>query len=381
MTSPKGPAIYVPSDKNIYDALHHKKATHAELRKFLARKGILASPLAHKDHLISKISRIPFGYDDFKYLTELLENPNRKEKITRTCIKSESNSEELIAVAEQIKSDLFSSGESLTINKTKHGIFLRTSYVDVDFTKTELRQRQKKTCEIEVEIEGSEIVIRRPASTKGEEISELFRKKLSEKQDKKLVEEIISLESINNPAYRSQFFDLLTNSIEGYVIFDVIDVNVHHIDAESTPDKEECTDGDEDQDSDVETPTNIASHIRKAALSGKGVLESEEFGQLHSKGFYISKIIWIAEDEIPGGERIELEAEFGDPIKCRAFKYLVRGIYKYNDQRSSHNVTKRTPSRDELRKYNPLMERAAKIAEQKVFATLPSENEDEKQMA
>lgn len=361
MTKTHGPSIYIPTDKNIFDAFHHKKATTKELRLFLRKKGIIASNLTTKEDLIRKICRIPFGYRDYQYITELLENPNRKEKITRSAIRTSTTQKEVVESAEKVKSELLEKGESTTINITGNKIFVRSTYVEIDFTKTELKQRQRKVCEVELELNSDELTIRRPASKKGQEISDLLRKKLSEEKDTELIEENISLETVTDPKSRTLFFDKLIKKIPGYHIFDVIDVNVHHID-----DKGEDIEKENDENGEENI---ISSKIVKAALSGEGVLESEQFSQLHEEGFYISKIIWIVEDKDIGGDRIELEAEFGDPRLCKDFKYLVRGIFRYNDSRGHHNATRRPASKTELHQYNPLLEKAAKEAAEETITS------------
>ena len=113
--------------------------------------------------------------------------------------------------------------------------------------------------------------------------------------------------------------------------------------------------------------SHIAGYIRKAALAGGGVLESAEFNQLHSRGFFISRIIWTVIDTQPSGDMIELEAQFGMPSSCTDFKYLVRGTYNYNERTASHNITKRSPSQIETNFFNNRLEKASKIAFDKVI--------------
>jgi hypothetical protein len=379
MNNKTGPSVYIPTDKNIFDALHHKKATTTELRSFLRSKGIITSSIASKEDLIKKICRIPFGYDDYKYITELLENPNRKEKITQSSIQADINAEELQSAIEQVRESMSDLGESLVITKDGDRLIARGTYVDVDFTKTELKQRQRKTCEIEIELGDSGITIRRPASKKAAEISKMIRDRLSQKKSIELTEDCISLEGVQEAGHRTQFFDELTRLIKGFKVIDVIDVNFHHIDAASSTEEIDNDLDNPDDDDDVEKI--ISSRIVKAALSGEGVLQSEQFSQLHREGFYISKLIWISEDGVVGGDRIELEAEFGDPRNCKDFKYLVRGIFRYNENRGEHNVSKRSASRIELQTYNSLLEKAAREAAEKILSLQAGEESNEEQVA
>lgn len=357
MSSKSGPSIYIPSDKNIFDALQHKKVRHSEVLKFLRNRGVIVSPDLDKGELSKIIAGLTFDYSDYLYITRLLENPNRKEKTTRTTVKATSNNDQLVEACRKITKS--AGGEdSYKVVKKENSTVLVVTYTDVDFTKTELRQRTIKRCEIELQAEGDEITLRMPATKKGKEISEKVKASLSDVIGEELEEEVISLESIAIPEARSLFFDELIKSISGHDLEDVSSVDVYH--------EIDKLDEDAEELEDDESSTNFAGFIRKAALAGGGVLESAEFNQLHSRGFFISKIIWTVMDTLPGGDKVELEAQFGNPSSCTDFKYLVRGIYNYNERTQIHNVTKRAPSRVESGAFNKKLEKAAKKAFDKV---------------
>jgi len=368
MSSKAGPSIFIPSDKNIFDALQHKKIRHSEVLRFLRNRGIIVSANLDKGVLSKIIARLTFDYTDYIHITKLLENPNRKEKTTRTTVKATANNEQLVEACQKITKSV-DADESYKVVKKENSTILVVTYTDVDFTKTELRQRTLKRCEIELQAEGDEVTVRMPATKKGKEISERIRSSLSDVMGEELEEEVISLESIAVPEARSLFFDELIKSIPGYELEDVSSVDVYH---EIDKLEEYSDDRDDDEDS-----TNFAGFIRKAALAGGGVLESAEFNQLHSRGFFISKIIWTVIDTLPGGDKVELEAQFGEPSSCTDFKYLVRGVYNYNERTQIHNVTKRTPSRVETGSFNKKLEKAAKKAFDKVASIyIGTENED-----
>ncbi|MBR9881253.1 MAG: hypothetical protein GYB17_17375 [Gammaproteobacteria bacterium] len=370
MVNKSGPSIYIPSDKNIFDALQHKKIRHCDVQKFLRSRGIIVSPSLGKSDLSKFVAGLTFDYHDYVYITKLLENPNRKEKTTRTTVKAASNNEQLVEACQKItKPD--GGGESYKVVRKGDSTVLVVTYTEVDFTKTELRQKTLKKCEIELHPDGDEVAVRMPATKKGRELAERIKSSLSDVIGEELEEEVISLESIAIPEARSLFFDELIKSIPGYELEDVSSVDVFH-EIDNLEDDED-DDGDENESS-----TSFAGFISKAALAGGGVLESAEFNQLHSRGFFISKIIWTVIDILPGGDKVELEAQFGQPSSCSDFKYLVRGVYNYNDRTQVHNATKRTPSRVETSAFNEKLEKAAKIAFDKVAGIyIGAENEDD----
>lgn len=357
MSNKSGPSIYIPSDKNIYDALQHKKVRHLDALKFLSKRGILVSPKLGKTCLSQRVSRVTFDYHDFISLTKLLENPNRKEKSTRTTVKTEAKDEELLQICNNIADNENSEDNAFKVVKKGDSVVLLATYTEIDFTKTELRQRSIKNCEVDLSRSADDVTIRMPATKKGKELAAKIKSQLEKLKGEKLEEESISLENIANPEARTYFFDALIQSIPGYKLQNVSSVNVHH-EIDSLEDSQD----DEEQ----EASASYAGYINKAVLTGGSVLESAEFKQLHSNKFFISRIIWTAEDELPKGDLVEMEAQFGAPSSCTEFNYLVRGIRSFNERTSLHNVTKRSPSRSEMNHFGKEIDKASRTALKKV---------------
>jgi len=360
MSNNTGPSIYIPSDKNIYDALQHKKVRHSEVLKFMRFRGIILSPKLDKGDLSKVLSQLTFDYHDFCFLTKLLENPNRKEKTTIITVKTSAKSEDLLKACQNISKSNSNGNESYKVVKKKNSTVLVVTYTDVDFTKTELRQRSVRKCEVELQSEGDEVTVRMPATNKGKSLAAKVKESLSKIVGEELEAEVISLENLVVPKARSLFFDELIKSISGYDLEDVSSVDVYH--------EIDSLDTDDDDDDDNENRSSyFAGFIQKAALAGGGVLESAQFNQLHSQGFFISKIIWTVVDTLRNGDKVELEAQFGKPSSCTDFKYLVRGVYNYNERTEAHNITKRPPSRMETEKFNTRLEKSAKTAFSRVI--------------
>jgi hypothetical protein len=221
-----------------------------------------------------------------------------------------------------------------------------------------------------------------PATEKGKEISDRIKAALADSTDFDLHEQYISLESITSPASRSLFFERLIQSVEGYRLDNVTAVRVRRVLSGSDGDTQdqariEDDDGDSDQlrteaahdDGDADS-ARYASYINEAALGGGGVLQSKEFSQLHERGFFISFIRWTVIDEIRGGERLELEAQFGQADTCSDFSYLVRGIFDWSDRKQEHNRTKRGPSRVESSRIGDLL----KIAAERAYSSVISDH-------
>lgn len=351
-----GPSIYIPTDKNIFDALQHKKVTQAELVAFLRQRGILVSGNSSKQYLVEKISSLTMGYSDFKWIGRLLENPNRKDKVTHSKLKGEIDSEQLKTALDTVKANIISNGDdSAKITKSNGKSALTVTYVDHDFTKTELRQRTVKTCVIQLEESEDGVVMKMPSTKKAKDVADKLKKVLKSQavvDGKELEEFEITLEAIADASLRSQFFDDLIKNVPDFEFDTVTSVDVYHFDEGKM----------DDFDDEESAKSRLASYINKAALAGAGVLESNEFKQLHSQGFYIYRIIWTAIDKAKNGPKVEFEAKFGAPDKCIDFMYTVRGLYYFNEKTTEHNVSRKSATPYENEKYNVRLRDASEIA-------------------
>ncbi|MCS6130017.1 hypothetical protein G3485_23340 [Shewanella baltica] len=351
-----GPSIFIPTDKNIFDALQHKKVTQGELVTFLRKRGILVALGASKQELIEKICSLTLSYADINWIGRLLENPNRKDKTTHANLKGDVEDKHITGACSLVKANLSADGDdSVKMTKSGNKTTLTITYVDQDFTKTELRQRTVKTCEIQIEKGKDGVVMKLPSTKKAREISEQLKTALKAQVTKDSGEELeefsISLESMPVAAIRSQFFDFLIRNVDGFEFDNVSSVDVYHLEQ-----------GLRDEFEEEGAEARLASYINKAALAGEGVLESTEFKQLHTRGFYIYRIIWTAVDKSFEGPKVEFEAQFGQPDSCTEFMYTVRGLYPYNSRTAEHNVTRKGVSPYENDKYNLRLRDSSEIA-------------------
>lgn len=367
MSNMKGSSVYIATDKNIYDALQHKKITQLALIQFLRKRGIFYSSSTSKDELVDIISSLTLDYEDYKWICQQLENPNKKEKSTHSTLKGGLSDKEISDSCNALKAnlDVDVPDDSVVITKTKDKTIVSVTYVDIDFTKTELRQRSTKKCEIELHNDGNELTITHPSSKKAAEVTKRLKTILQSKkgEDKPLKEVVISLENISDPETRSKFFAILINNIEGYKFDTVSNVDVyHHIDQL-----------DEDDDDEQSGSSRLAGYINKAALSGEGVLESAEFKQLHNNKFFIYRAVWTVTSVTPNGDKVEIEALFGTPSSCTNFKYLVRGYFNYNENHKGHVATRKSPSPKMIENFNKLIKKASESA----FASVKGEDKGE----
>lgn len=132
--------------------------------------------------------------------------------------------------------------------------------------------------------------------------------------------------------------------MNGYELLDVTDAYVYH----PKPEVLEAEDGN----------TETGVHVSRASLKGEGVLKSEELSDLYERGFYIWKIKWKVKEKLADPDIYELEAQFGDPMNCTNFSYLVKGIRKYKAAGEYFSKPQKLSAR-ETERFNKLIEDTA----------------------
>lgn len=351
-----GPSVFIPSDKNFFDALQQKRVTQAESLKMLRQRGIIVSPSLDKSELARIISQLPLSYQDYAHLTHLLENPNRKEKSTYKTVPTDAESSVILDACQSV-AEHYSEDMSVKVIAKPTGAILSGTYTEVDFTRTELKQRTQRKCEIEVLSTGGQVSIRLPASRVGKDVANRLVRKLEDLTGESLEEEVVSLTNILDPVLRTSFFVELIKSLEGFRVEDVSSVAIYHELEHSYIDGEH-----ENEESPTEEELRFAGYIRKAVLAGGGVLESREFNQMQRQGFFIHKVVWSIVDKLDEADKIELEAEFAQAASCDDFQYSVRGVFPFSERTGEPVRTARRPSRVEVSTFSKLVEDAAKSA-------------------
>ncbi len=235
--------------------------------------------------------------------------------------------------------------------------FLR--YTEIDFSKTELAQRSNKVSYIEISKEESDdgFLVRYSDTEKAENACAKIIDSIAKGQKKGIEEFSISLRSLENPEARTYFFDQLCRYMRGYRLDDVTGVDVH---------RSKVVKDDEDVDVD--------HYIDKAQLKGKGVLNSKEFDQLTSMGFYTYYLAWTVVPQSGVGDKIEFEAKFKDPELCEKFTYVVKGVYKKNG--SSYNKTHKPPTPIDKKEYLRLLEDSSNKAYQSAIKNYGAESDE-----
>jgi hypothetical protein len=364
MSKSFGPSTFFASDKNIYDALMQKKVSLSKLLDLLRDRGILVSEKIRREDVAIYISQTFIDYYMLQQISSFLEGGERKEKTTSTFVEAGIEKDELISACQSVKDLIHNNGDTCEISQQGNTTKVLITYEEVDLSKTELRQRTTKTCEIEINKTEDGISIRQPSNLKASSISAAIVESLSSTKSVELVPQIIDLQAFPEAEARSFFFERLIRSIDGYELEDVRAVSINHQRQDSAFD----ADFEDEESEDMEDlDRDVTGYISKAVLAGTGVLQSSDFSQLHSKGFFISRIVWIAVDRhLTNDRRVELEAEFGNPVLCQDFKYVCKGFFERKED-ESFNITRKPFNRQEDKEMMTLLEKASRVAFKEVL--------------
>ncbi|MCE0812929.1 hypothetical protein [Buttiauxella sp. S04-F03] len=357
----KNSNIYFATDKNIYDALHHKRITITKLRDILLTKGIIVSSELSKEELIEEVCKLPQGFNDLDALKELVQTYDKRESTTNVKLNTVSSQNELKAAAEQIKKKLTTgAGETVSITAKKDGsLSIEVNYQDIDLSRTALRQIDNRNIKIEMKPGDCNVDIRMPQNQKAKDVVTLFQSELSKIKSVDVEKFEISLEAVTTPVLRSQFFQELMNGLNGYEIDDVTNVELNRYKSQNS---------DDEDDEEIET-----GFVKKAVLKGESVNSSGIFSQLHNKGYYIGRIAWSATPKNGVGDRILVEAFFKNAEKCSDFSYQIKGMN--NHRPNGYNVSIRAANDFEKKEISSLIESSAENAYNIVIGNKVDEHE------
>ncbi|HFJ9884064.1 TPA: hypothetical protein ACKP0S_000498 [Pseudomonas aeruginosa] len=326
MENQKNQSIYMPNDKAICDAVQSSKVNNQSLAEIFFKRGIIVSPKTERKPLALYYSRMFTGYKDFDDLTSNLQSTTHREKTTSRFIKDIAGHEALDAaneLKEIINSKDYPKDANASISKHLNETVLTITYSDINPNKSQLQQVITKEAVISISSNSNELIIRSPYNEDAEKWTNHLIEILSIKKERPVKAETISLEFIDNAELRSKFLEDLINNIDGFSLRDVSKVSIFN------PEKNSRVESEIDQAESEEDDIGSDTHVFKASLNGKGVLNSKEIDLLHSKGFYTYHAVWTCTEASATPDIYEIEVKFEDSDNCTSFSHKVKGFYRY----------------------------------------------------
>ena len=371
-------SIYMPIDKAICDAVSSSKVSSQSLSEIFFKRGIIISPKTDRNELALYYSRMFTGYRDFDELTSNLQSNTQREKTTSRFI-TNTNSDEMLQAANElekiINSKEYPKDASAKISKYPNEIKITITYTDINPNKSQLQQTATKESTITITEQAGELTLRSPYNDDSEIWVNHLLELLSKDKATPPKVETISLEFLDNPKLKSQFLEQLINAVKGYSLKDVSKVSVFN--PEKTNTASDGLDGQSSETDDIDSGT----HVFRASLNGKGVLNSKEVDSLHEKGFYTSHVMWTCAENSATPDIYEIEIKFEDAEKCSRFSQKVKGFYRYIAF-EKYSATRYPPSGTIERDIHTKIENTARDLISKLMQTaLPAEQELETKSA
>lgn len=356
------------NDNDIYDLLMSgkQKLTSSVLRELARDRGIFYSPEDSREELADKISLLPHDFHDISGIVQKREPAHRREKSTFVRINSILTIEEMKEAASAYAE---SSGPSEIVThrpKGGTGYNVNLVYDDFNHTRTRLLQRERREATIDFSVENDQTVIRLPASDKARNVVAAIKDVIEKKRKEKLIEEKIELSGLNTPSLRSKFFTRLISSLNGYKLKNVMNLKVSSLQSESSEDE-----GDFDIENELDESAEKAmfAAVHSMSLSGQNLVQSQEYKELTSRGFFITAITWKTEHEREPNDIVQFDAGFEDRKAGTGFKYQVQGVYRAH--KGAHRKTMVHTEDLERTKLLSLLENTAK----RVLSELLEESE------
>lgn len=321
-------SLFFASYRDVYDALNSAplRATREFLCKFLRERGHVVSGQCSRADLVDRISSLTLSHDDLDVLMIQIDTISRKDRTRSFAIESKLDIDQLKASLDALKKTRTGYNENLTLVAAKGAApYISVEYLDIDFSKTSMRQKKFKDGKIEIFSEKDNLRVRYNASERLEAITTGLMDQLAIASKNENKREEIKLSGLDK-ASRTLFFKTLINSVQGYTFMDVMKVSVS---------AELASGEDDDDDTDLDSVAlhekstiehELKSLLKRAAFEGQQLLSDESLAEFIGSDFFFYRVVWLAEKQ--GGNRVEFEALFDNPAKGTGFTYGVKSVYR-----------------------------------------------------
>ena len=359
----KSPLHYCATDNEVYELLMSGKQriTDSVLHAVARNRGIFYSAQDSREHLISNLSLLTYGFSELQGLLGQRENPARAEKLTSVKLNTALSLEEVRSACAEYGKTAATDEKVVSHQEGANKFVLKVGYSELDYSKTRLLQRRKRDAEIEFFVGENGTTIRLPATEKANEIIAKVKDVLDASRKTDIPAERIELTDLVSPEARTHFFTSLVAGLSGYNLVNVTNIRIDssHLPPPDLAADEE--DGDEevaDDESDRNVEETMISAIENVALKGSSLLGTPEYQELRRKGFYTTFIVWRSKQAQTPYDIVEFEAGFDAPRKGTGFKYNVKGVHRYINGR--YTTTLRPLTKDEKATLLALIEQTAR---------------------
>ncbi|SAK48684.1 hypothetical protein AWB80_01254 [Caballeronia pedi] len=324
-------SLFFASYRDVYDALNSAplRATREFLSKFLRERGYVVSGLSSRAELVDRVSSLTLSHQDLDVLMLQIDTTSRKDKTRSFTLDTQVDVGQLKLALDEVRKTRSGYNEQLTLVAKKGAApYVTVDYLDLDYSKTSMRQKKFKDGKIEFFTEKGSLRVRYSASTRLEAVTTDLMEKLRVLTKTQPNRDQIELKGLDK-ASRTLFFKTLINAVKGYQFMDVMKVSVSaELDLSDA-------DGDDEDDLDARVEaaqerkaieTELRSLLKRAAFEGQQLLVDDSLENFVGSDFFFYRVVWLSEKQ--GGNRVEFEALFDNPAKGTGFTYGVKSVYR-----------------------------------------------------
>jgi hypothetical protein len=353
---------YCATDKEIYDLLMASKQrmSIAILHEMSKKRGIFLSPKDIREDLANYVSMLPYDYEALDDLLEQSTSQNRAERVTSVTLPTTITTSELKQVVRELQAAVGAEEKITSRPETPDRYVVQLEYSEIDFARTRLLQRREREADIRFVTEGDTTTVRMPANEKARDFVTRLTKALEEKRLDNIPADVIEVGDLSADE-RTEFFTGLMTKMKDYSSKGVSNVRVHSgLEGDANDEEDEELEDDQavTDAATAEAAEEMLYVVEDVALNGQMLMASPEYQQLREKGFYITSITWISQQNHAPNNRIEFDAGFEHPKHGKGFRYNVRGIYR--KRKGKYTKTLRPVSEDDKQVLFPIIEQTAR---------------------
>ncbi|MFG1362375.1 hypothetical protein [Xanthobacter versatilis] len=311
------------TDKEIYDlimASSRRLSANALVELLQDRRIFIGADGRSK--LADMLATLPHDYHDVVGLVAKGEMARRAERTTSVRIPGSISLADLRAALASYVTDVAGREEVHTQSATAHRLMVHIEYDEVEYSRTSLIQKQRKSSDFDFHIDENLVTVRFPASEKAREIISQVTSKLSELKRQNYIPEGITVSHITTPAGRSDFFLKLMRSIEGFRFLTVTDVRVGRFSEGGGVD---ALDGEEATDQSIGGRSEqLISYIQSVSMRGENLVMTQEFQRLMAGGFFVTALTWDADRIGEPRDLMRFDVSFEEGVAGTGLRYALR---------------------------------------------------------
>lgn len=316
------------NDNDIYDLLisGKQRLTESVLREFARDRGIFCSPDEGREDLADYLSALPHSFHDVAAIIQRREPGHRREKSTFIRLNTLVPLEELKAAAAEYAGAVAGKENVVFRPAANDGFIVNVGYDEFNRSRARLLQRERQEAEIEFLVENGHTVVRLPATDKAKKIAAALKDNVERRRKAIIEEERVELTGLTTPEQRSKFFTRLISTLPKFRLRNVMSLKVSsHLSEDGEEDEALDLEDDDEAEAGAEM---FAAVVHSMQLSGQNLVQSQEYKDLTSRGFYITAISWRSEGEGNPPDIVQFDAGFQDRKRGTGFKYAIQGAFR-----------------------------------------------------